>query len=55
MLCLHNIMAEKITKNVVIVVIWEWRPSEKIWDVGDQLFLATLVKNHFQVVVQWMV
>lgn len=47
----HFTMVEKTIKNVVIVVIWEWRPNEEKWDVGHQPFLVSLVKSHFQVVV----
>jgi hypothetical protein len=47
---LNFIMAEMTIKSVVIVVISGWKPNEKTWDAENQS-LASLVKNHFQVVV----
>lgn len=44
-------MAEKIIKNVVIVVILELKPNGRKWDVDLPLFSVSLVKKHFQVVV----
>jgi hypothetical protein len=48
---LDFIMVEMTIKSVVIVVISGWKPSEETWDAENQPSLASLVKNHFQVVV----